>query len=219
MKLSLDLPDSLRERLEAQARLLGLPAAEVALSILDKNLPVQRLVAQRDLFAPEPQTPAATARIPASRSGEWRLWADGACSGNPGPGGYGAIVEGPDGTEELSRGYRNTTNNRMELRGAIAALESVPRGAKAVLSTDSRYVVDAIEKKWVDGWKRRGWRKADGGEVKNVDLWMLLLDACAGKTVRFRWVEGHAGDPGNERCDRLAVAASKSGSLVADVHG
>jgi len=189
------------------------------LTLLDRNLPIQRLVAQRDLFAPVQEPAAVATRIPKSGSGEWRLWADGACSGNPGPGGYGAIVEGPDGTEELSRGYRNTTNNRMELRGAIAALEMVPPGAKAVLMTDSRYVVDAIEKKWVDGWKRRGWRKADGGEVKNVDLWMLLLEACAGKTVRFRWVEGHAGDPGNERCDRLAVAATKSGNLVVDGAG
>jgi ribonuclease HI len=216
MKLSLDLPDPLLERLEAQSNLLGTTPGELVARLLDKHLPVQRLVAQRDLFAPLEPPPAPPS---APVDGLWRLWADGACSGNPGPGGFGAIVEGPNGTEEISRGYRNTTNNRMELRGAIEALESVPVGAKAVLKTDSRYVVDAIEKKWVDGWKRRGWRKADGGEVKNIDLWQRLLAAATGKSVRFSWVEGHAGDPHNERCDRLAVAATKSGALEPDREG
>ena len=217
MKLSLDLPEALFERLEAQSNLLGTTPGELVVRLLDKHLPVQRLVAQRDLFAPT--TPAPAAPSSTNTDGVWRLWADGACSGNPGPGGFGAIVEGPDGAEEISRGYRNTTNNRMEMRGAIEALLRVPVGAKAILKTDSRYVVDAIEKKWVDGWKRRGWRKADGGEVKNVDLWQSMTAAMSGKSVRFSWVEGHAGDPHNERCDRLAVAATKSGKLEIDREG
>lgn len=210
INLSLDLPDPLHERLQAQSALLGTTPAELTLRLLDKNLPAARLVAQRDLFGPPPTS------TPPSGSDAWMLWADGACSGNPGPGGFGVIVEGPEGVQELARGYRNTTNNRMELRGAITALGQVPAGAKAVLHTDSRYVVDAIEKKWVDGWKKRGWRKADGGEVKNIDLWKMLLSTMAGKTVRFQWVEGHAGDPRNERCDRLAVAAAHSGLLETD---
>jgi ribonuclease HI len=210
INLSLDLPEPLHDRLVAQSALLGATPAELAMRLLDKNLPAPRLVAQRDLFGSAP--PAA----PLSKSDVWMLWADGACSGNPGPGGFGVVVEGPEGNKELARGFRNTTNNRMELRGAIEALEQVPAGAKAVLHTDSRYVVDAIEKKWVAGWQKRGWRKADGGEVKNIDLWKLLLSAMTGKSVRFQWVEGHAGDPRNERCDRLAVAAAHSGSLDAD---
>jgi ribonuclease HI len=217
MKLQLDLPEPLRERLEAQAGLLGIETGEVVVRLLEKHLPRPRLVAQRDLFVPEaaPSSPGSAGTDP----GDWKAWADGACSGNPGPGGYGVVVEGPGGVEEFSRGYRNTTNNRMELRGAIAALERIPAGSKVVLSTDSRYVVDAIEKKWVDGWRRKGWRKADGGEVKNIDLWQSLIAACAGKSVRFRWVEGHAGDPRNERCDRLAVAATRSGALEVDGDG
>ena len=210
MHLNLDLPEPLHERLSAQSDLLGTSPAELVLLLLDKNLPHSRLVAQRDLFAPP--APAA----PSGKSGTWMLWADGAFSGNPGPGGFGVVLEGPSGNREWSKGFRDTTNNRMELRGAIEALEQVPPGAKAVLHTDSRYVVDAIEKKWVDGWRRRGWRKADGGEVKNIDLWKLLLDASSGKSVRFQWVEGHAGDPRNERCDRLAVAASHSTDLEPD---
>ena len=210
INLSLDLPDLLHERLLAQSGLLGTTPTELALRLLDKNLPAARLVAQRDLFGPTPGSETSP------RSDVWMLWADGACSGNPGPGGFGVVVESPDGDKELARGYRNTTNNRMELRGAIEALEQVPAGARAVLHTDSRYVVDAIEKKWVDGWKKRGWRKADGGEVKNIDLWKLLQAAMSGKAVRFQWVEGHSGDPHNERCDRLAVAAAHSGSLETD---
>jgi len=213
INLCLDLPDPLHERLLAQSALLGATPTELALRLLDKNLPVARLVAQRDLFGPS----ATSGNSP--RSDVWMLWADGACSGNPGPGGFGVVVEGPEGDKELARGFRNTTNNRMELRGAIEALQQVPSGAKAVLHTDSRYVVDAIEKKWVDGWRKRAWRKADGGEVKNIDLWKLLLSAMAGKSVRFQWVEGHAGDPHNERCDRLAVAAAHSGSLDPDGEG
>lgn len=210
INLNLDLPDPLHERLLAHSGLLGTTPAELVLRLLDKNLPVARLVAQRDLFGPDSVPGSST------RSDVWMLWADGACSGNPGPGGFGVVVEGPEGDSEFARGFRNTTNNRMELRGAIAALDLVPNGAKAVLHTDSRYVVDAIEKKWVDGWRKRGWRKADGNEVKNIDLWKLLLTSIAGKSVRFQWVEGHAGDPRNERCDRLAVAAAHSGALDAD---
>jgi ribonuclease HI len=107
----------------------------------------------------------------------------------------------------------------MEMRGAIAALSRVPRGDQAILHTDSRYVVDAITKKWVEGWRKRGWRKADGGEVKNVDLWEEMVEAMEGKRVRFQWVEGHAGDRNNERCDRLAVAATKGDRLEPDRHG
>lgn len=222
-QLNLDLTPSLLERLQAQSQLLGLSLEEVALRILEKGIPSAR-AGQGSLFdsavAP-PTIPAArAAKAPAAAyDGTWMLWADGACSGNPGPGGFGIVVVGPDGEEEFSRGYKATTNNRMEMRGAIEAIARVPAGGSAILHTDSRYVVDAIEKKWVEGWMRRGWRKADGGEVKNVDLWIAMTDAMKGKRIKFRWVEGHAGNVQNERCDKLAVAATKGPRLEPDREG
>ena len=165
--------------------------------------------------APTPaKAPEATVR--ASREAAWHVWADGACSGNPGPGGWGTIVQGPEGRQELSGGWKGTTNNRLEMMGAIVGLETVPRGERVVLTTDSRYIVDALEKKWLAGWKRKGWRKADGGPVANVDLWQALEAAMAGKFVRLEWVRGHNGHAENERCDVLAVTASKQPNLPPD---
>lgn len=223
-QLSLDLPPSLLERLQAQSQLLGITLEEAALRALAKGLPQARSP-QGSLFEPStrphPTIPAERPRKPLASptDGTWMLWADGACSGNPGPGGFGIVVAGPDGEEEFSRGFKATTNNRMEMRGAIEAIARVPAGGSGVLHTDSRYVVDAIEKKWVDGWMRRGWRKADGGEVKNVDLWLLMTDAMKGKKIKFKWVEGHAGNTENERCDKLAVAAAKGPRLEPDREG
>jgi len=222
-QLNLELTTALLERLQAQSQLLGLPLEDVALRALEKGLPSSR-TSQGSLFDPpsEPSTISA-ARAPKPPSvaydGTWMLWADGACSGNPGPGGFGIVVVGPDGEEEFSRGFKTTTNNRMEMRGAIEAIGRVPAGGTGILHTDSRYVVDAIEKKWVDGWMRRGWRKADGGEVKNVDLWISMTEAMKGKKIKFRWVEGHAGNLQNERCDKLAVAATKGPRLEPDREG
>ena len=137
------------------------------------------------------------------------IWTDGACSGNPGPGGWGAVVyEGAEETE-LSGGEGATTNNRMELMGAISALESLPAGAQATLHTDSQYVKNGLTQ-WIHGWKRNGWKTADRKPVKNVDLWQRL-DAAAGKhKIEWKWVKGHAGDPMNERADGLARAAIKA---------
>jgi ribonuclease HI len=218
-ELHVSISDELSARLGAFAALRGRTPESLVAAWIEEKVPAPR----NDLFdAPASPAPAAApqaAPLVGSADGTWRLWADGACSGNPGPGGWGIVVQGPDGESTDSRGYRDTTNNRMELRGAIEALSRVPRGAQAVLHTDSRYVVDAITKKWVDGWRRKGWRKADGGEVKNVDLWEELVEAMDGKRVRFQWVEGHAGDRNNERCDKLAVAASKGSKLSPDRHG
>jgi len=218
--LHVSISDELFARLGAFASLRGRTPESLVAAWIEEKVPAPR----NDLFdAPASPAPAAPPQsVPQAAKtmdGTWRLWADGACSGNPGPGGWGIVVQGPDGESTDSRGYRDTTNNRMELRGAIEALSRVPRGAQAVLHTDSRYVVDAIAKKWVDGWRRKGWRKADGGEVKNVDLWEELVEAMDGKRVRFQWVEGHAGDRNNERCDKLAVAASKGSKLSPDRHG
>ena len=142
---------------------------------------------------------------------ELYAYTDGACSGNPGPGGWGAVLQAVrDGAvvreRELSGGETETTNNRMELMAAIAALESLRRASAITVVTDSAYVKNGITE-WLANWKRRGWRTAGGGAVKNVELWQRLEAAAAGHEVRWEWVKGHAGHPENERADALARAA------------
>jgi len=134
---------------------------------------------------------------------------DGACSGNPGPGGWGALLRFRGIEKELSGGEAQTTNNRMELMAAIAALEALKRPSEIRLFTDSRYVMDGITK-WIIGWKRNGWKTADKKPVKNDDLWRRLDAAAAQHRIDWRWVKGHAGDPLNERVDAIARAAIKS---------
>jgi ribonuclease HI len=142
---------------------------------------------------------------------ELHAWTDGACSGNPGPGGWGVLLRALDGDRvvkerELSGGEAQTTNNRMELTAAIAALESLSRPAAITITTDSAYVKNGVEV-WLAGWKRNNWRTADGKPVKNIDLWQRLDAAQARHRVTWRWIKGHAGDPENERADALARAA------------
>lgn len=137
-------------------------------------------------------------------------WTDGACSGNPGPGGWGVLMRATDGDtvvreRELSGGEGQTTNNRMELMAAIAALESLTRPAALTLTTDSAYVKNGVTT-WIHGWKRNGWRTADKKPVKNVDLWQRLDQAQARHTVTWKWIKGHAGHAENERADELARA-------------
>lgn len=132
------------------------------------------------------------------------IYTDGACSGNPGPGGWGALLTSPAGvTRELSGAEARTTNNRMELTAAIRALQALKRPCRVVLHTDSTYVRQGITE-WITNWKRRGWVTAARKPVKNRDLWMALDDAMARHQVDWRWVKGHAGVPGNERADQLA---------------
>lgn len=135
------------------------------------------------------------------------LYTDGACSGNPGPGGYGAILVYGKTEKELSGGEKQTTNNRMELMGAIVGLEALKEPCRVILTSDSRYLVDAIEKGWLASWQKRGWKKADGKPALNVDLWQRLQAQLDRHEVTFRWIKGHAGHPYNERCDQLAVQA------------
>lgn len=134
------------------------------------------------------------------------IFTDGACSGNPGPGGYGAILRCDGREKELSGGEPHTTNNRMELLGVITALEALKFPCEVRLTTDSKYVVDGITKGWAAGWKKRGWKKADGKPALNIDLWDRLLTLLSVHKVEFCWIKGHAGHEENERCDRLAVA-------------
>ena len=131
---------------------------------------------------------------------------DGACSGNPGPGGWGAILTYGEHEKELKGGEPHTTNNRMELMAAIAALEALKKRSTVELHTDSKYVHDGISK-WIHGWKRNGWKTADKKPVKNMDLWQRLDAAIKHHDVHWRWVKGHAGHEMNERADQLAVAA------------
>ena len=137
------------------------------------------------------------------------IWTDGACSGNPGPGGWGAILKLGDVEKELSGGEAATTNNRMELMGAIAAIEALKSPTHAILTTDSQYVMNGITI-WIKGWKRKGWKTSQGKPVLNVDLWKRLEEAAAKHEIEWRWVRGHTGHPMNERADALARAAIKT---------
>lgn len=150
-----------------------------------------------------------------------KIYTDGACSGNPGKGGYGTILVAVDDNgnvhkKELTQGFSNTTNNRMELMAAIAGLEALKKPCEVELTSDSKYLVDAFNQKWVDGWIKRGWKSANKQPVKNQDLWKRLLDAKKPHNVKFIWVKGHNGHEYNERCDRLAVASSNGDNLPND---
>ena len=133
------------------------------------------------------------------------IFTDGACSGNPGPGGWGVVLRFGNREKELSGGEKNTTNNRMELTAAIKGLSALKEPCEVTLTTDSKYVADAIVKGWAKSWQQNGWRKADKKPALNPDLWEELLRLCEIHTVTINWVKGHAGHPENERCDKLAV--------------
>ena len=133
------------------------------------------------------------------------IYSDGACSGNPGPGGYGVILEF-NGTElELSGGEENTTNNKMELMGVIIGLEALKEPCEVTVTTDSKYVADAFNKKWIESWQKKNWKKSDGKPVLNKELWLRLLDAVNKHKVTFVHILGHNGHEYNERCDKIAV--------------
>ncbi|MDO4833102.1 MAG: ribonuclease HI [Clostridia bacterium] len=137
------------------------------------------------------------------------IFTDGACSGNPGPGGYGTILRAGGVEKELSGGEANTTNNRMELMAVIIGLKALKRPCDITIYTDSQYVANGITKGWAEGWKKNGWRKADKKPALNSDLWETLLSELSKHEYRIIWLKGHAGHPENERCDKLAVAASQ----------
>ncbi|WP_421876177.1 ribonuclease HI [Marinoscillum sp.] len=140
------------------------------------------------------------------------IYTDGAAKGNPGPGGYGAILDYKGKRKELSEGFRKTTNNRMELLAVIKALEAIKKpGWNVLVYSDSKYVVDAVEKRWLDGWVKKGFKGK-----KNPDLWKRYLEASKPHNVKFQWVKGHAGHPENERCDELAVQAAEGLDLKVD---
>jgi ribonuclease HI len=144
------------------------------------------------------------------------IYTDGACSGNPGPGGYGVILISNNHIKELSAGYKKTTNNRMELRAVIAGLQALRERCSVKIYSDSKYIVDAIQKGWVNRWEKNNWYRNKNEKALNPDLWRILLDLLNEHQVEFIWVRGHAGHPENERCDKLAVTAAAGKNLLDD---
>jgi ribonuclease HI len=152
--------------------------------------------------------------LPEAQPGEVLIWTDGACSGNPGPGGWAALVVWPDdaddAVQELSGGLPHTTNNVMEMTAALEGLRALPDGSRVCVVTDSRYLLDGITS-WLPGWKRKGWKTAAGKPVKNQELWLALeAEVARHESVRWHWVRGHVGNELNERADVLAVAAASA---------
>ena len=136
------------------------------------------------------------------------IYTDGACLGNPGPGGYGAVLLYGSQRKELSGGFKLTTNNRMEITAALAALEALRKPCRVILFSDSQYLVTAMSKGWAQRWQANGWKRNKREDAVNPDLWERMLEVCRRHDVEFRWVRGHSGMKENERCDRLAVAAA-----------
>ena len=149
-------------------------------------------------------------------AGKVVIFTDGASTGNPGPGGYGVVMMNGETHQELSGGFRCTTNNRMELMGVITALQALKQRSQVVIYSDSRYVVEGIQKGWARRWRSRGWMRNAEERAENTDLWAQLLDLLDQHSVEFRWVRGHASQPENERCDRLAVQAARQKNLPED---
>jgi len=178
--------------------------AEIWLSHPEMNLPKKN-------SQPEPKPPENPV------TSEVLLYTDGACIGNPGPGGYGLVLLYGTHRKELSGGFRQTTNNRMELIACIVGLRALKRKCSVTLYSDSQYVVNAICKGWIKRWQSKNWMLNSGKERRNTDLWKQLLNLCKIHEVRFVWVRGHAGNPENERCDQLATHAASQPDLPPDI--
>ena len=144
------------------------------------------------------------------------IYTDGSARGNPGPGGYGAVLLSGTHKKELKAGFKKTTNNRMELLAAIVAIESLNQACKVTVFTDSKYVSNAMTEGWIHGWRQKGWSRGPNKPLKNKDLWQRLYDAIVIHKMEWKWVKGHAGNPNNERCDYLATFAAQSPNRVED---
>ncbi len=148
--------------------------------------------------------------------GQVTIYTDGACLGNPGPGGYGAVLLYDSQRKELSGGFKLTTNNRMEITAALEALNALGEPCRVTLYSDSQYLVNAMSKGWAQRWQANGWKRNKREDAVNPDLWERMLELCRRHAVEFRWVRGHSGAKENERCDRLAVAAARVSGLPDD---
>jgi len=146
-----------------------------------------------------------------------QIFTDGACSGNPGPGGYGVVLKSNGKEKILSKGYKDTTNNRMELRAVIAGLSALKEKCRVQIFSDSKYIIDAVNNGWAFRWKKNGWKRNKKEYALNPDLWDKLLNLISQHETEFIWIKGHAGHDENERCDKLAVAASTQPDLATDV--
>jgi ribonuclease HI len=145
------------------------------------------------------------------------IYTDGACSGNPGPGGYGVILKFGEEVRDPSTGFKQTTNNRMELRAVIVALSALKEPCQVILYSDSKYIVDAVTRGWAKRWQKNNWKRNKHEYALNPDLWQQLLELLEIHAVKFHWVKGHSGHPENEICDRLAVEAASSENLFDDL--
>ncbi len=199
----------------AGARYKSFASEEEARAWLDD--PVYRgREGKRPLAESAPQSASPPYQSPPKQN-EILIYTDGGCLNNPGPGGYGIIIEADGEQWEISGGFRLTTNNRMELMAAIVALEELQGGRRRIhLYSDSSYLVNAVEKGWAQKWRKNGWIKGDGKAALNSDLWQRLLGLLEGLEVAFHWVKGHAGHEQNERCDRLAVGCARQQGLPVD---
>ena len=194
--------ESLSRRMEALLeRLRRDPPGPILAAEMEHTLERWRKMLEAEVNAP-PIHPAA----PIGSGGGYQVWCDGSCAPNPGPGGWGALIQHAGQRQELSGSSPQSTNNIMELTAAMEALRRIPPGARITVTTDSRYLKDGITI-WLANWKRRGWRKSDGEPVLNQPLWQALDALIAERTVTFVWVRGHSGHPENERCDELANQA------------
>jgi ribonuclease HI len=199
----------------AGAMFKGFPTKEAAEDFIKKNAGKKRRVKPK---TPPHKTKASPKPKPmiTPKDGSIVIYTDGGCLNNPGPGGYGVVIKIGKKTKELSGGYRLTTNNRMELMACIVGLASLKKGSSVTLFSDSKYVVDGITKGWAVRWQANGWMRTKKEKAINPDLWEKLLVLCEKHDVQFRWVKGHAGNQGNERCDQLATYEAAKVGLPVD---
>jgi len=195
------------------ARYKGFPSLAEAREWMDN----QKLVAASSKKEKaKREQPGKALDVPGGPQGKILVYTDGGCRGNPGPGGYGAVILEGEKRSELARGYRLTTNNRMELMACIVALEALKTASYVVLHSDSRYVVNGMSKGWASRWRANNWMRNKQEAAENSDLWAKLLDLCDFHRVEFVWVRGHAGHEENERCDALATGAADGADLFED---
>lgn len=196
----------------------GFAGLEEAKAFLDANKGRKRKARQavKNHQAPKTKSRAEMWSPKPAKKGQVIMYTDGGALGNPGPGGYGVVIINGGRTKEISKGFRLTTNNRMELMACIAGLSALKTAASVVLHSDSKYVINGITKGWAKRWRANGWMRTKKEPAVNPDLWQKLLELCDKHEVEFRWVKGHAGIAGNERCDALAVQAAAGSNLHID---
>jgi len=196
---------------------LNVSEKEKALDILGRYFTVLEDTNPAENTNSEPVQPAQTGGVFTVQDGDkLEIWTDGACSGNPGSGGYAALLKNNGQVKEIASGFAHTTNNRMEIMAAIAALESLDKQCNITIYSDSKYLVDAMSLGWAKKWQANGWMRTKKDKAINSDLWQRLLDLCAKHTVRFVWVKGHSANRENKRCDEIAEAITHVPDLPED---